>query len=308
MIACLERLDFLLPDFTRIAWASDRARQVWEPRITRINEAWLRLEWLSVASGLRSCGLTVASPDTYLVWAGEWIERGLSALPLEIQAIPGGNPESRAEKSFVFRFLIATAPNVARFRRALDTGDHPEIAKLLGCPPCCHAFFHEIWVDHGLTDTTWSAAWATATPSAGTRSIEIAGSPQANVLWRWIGMRAVPHLPCRFDCEPTVALGKDFETLGRQTGYEQEMDWLFEILSWPLEWSALHGIAEIRTPLLRISTRTDATGPKYSVRWLGSTYPEEGAQGLGFPYRNPPRHHLVALGSARRTHSMEETS
>jgi hypothetical protein len=67
------------------------------------------------------------------------------------------------------------------------------------------------------------------------------------------------------------------------------MDWLLEILSWPVEWSALHGIAEIKTPVLKVCTRTDATPSKYVVRRQGDAYPEEGAKGLTFAYRLPRR-------------------
>ena len=32
-VAPMERLDFTLPDFTRVSWVSDDARDVWEPRL-----------------------------------------------------------------------------------------------------------------------------------------------------------------------------------------------------------------------------------------------------------------------------------
>ncbi len=72
-----------------------------------------------------------------------------------------------------------------------------------------------------------------------------------------------------------------------------------EILSWPAEWSALHGIAEIKTPVLKVSTRTDATAKKYVVRRQGEKYPAEGARGLGFPY-SQPRQPLVTLSPGFR--------
>ena len=64
-----------------------------------------------------------------------------------------------------------------------------------------------------------------------------------------MGARAVSHLPCRFDCEKTVALGQQLIEVGRKAGYERAMDWLLDVLSWPVEWSALHGIAELKTPV-----------------------------------------------------------
>ena len=38
----------------------------------------------------------------------------------------------------------------------------------------------------------------------GTNVIDVTGPPEANILWRWMGARAVPHLPCRFNCTDTV--------------------------------------------------------------------------------------------------------
>jgi hypothetical protein len=62
------------------------------------------------------------------------------------------------------------------------------------------------------------------------------------------------------------------------------MDWMLQILDWPVEWSALHGIAEIKTPILKVSTCTDATPCKYTVRYKGRSTPPEAAQGLRFPF------------------------
>ena len=50
-----DRLSYVLPDFTRISWVSDKARATWEPRIQRIGNAWSEIEWRSVLSGRRRC-------------------------------------------------------------------------------------------------------------------------------------------------------------------------------------------------------------------------------------------------------------
>lgn len=288
----MERLDFVLPDFTRLSWASDRARETWEPRLKRVSQVWFNLEWLSVAAGLRACGLKIASPEEFVAQAGEWAKHGLSGLPLEIQGLSTSSYSStnvRAElgKPFVFRIVIATPPDLTAFKTAWDDGDDERIGQLLGYPACCYRFYRRVWVDEGLIDTTWPMALAGLVSANGGRCLEVSGPPEANILWRWMGVRAVPHLPCRFDCPETVALGQKLITLGRANGYDREMDWLLEILSWPVEWSALHGIAEIKTPILKVSARTDATSTKYVVRRAGTAYPDEGAQGLSFPYRPP---------------------
>ncbi|HKV37784.1 MAG TPA: hypothetical protein VJX67_01120, partial [Blastocatellia bacterium] len=82
----------------------------------------------------------------------------------------------------------------------------------------------------------------------------------------------------------SVALADQFLTVGRDLGYRAEIDWTLEVLNWPLEWSALHGIAEVKSPIVKISTRTDATLVKYTVQRRSSNYPTEGARGTTFPY------------------------
>ncbi len=205
----MDRLDFALPEFTRLSWVSDRAREVWEPRLRRITKAWLEIEWLSVAADIRPCGLTLASPEEFLAEAGKWAMRGLSALPVELLGMPDNSVANSAPNAdsqmhqvgpLVFRFVIGTPRNVADFKSAWDASNQEAIGKLLGYPPCCHAFFRDVWVEQGLMDTTWPMAVASANGSDALTRIEIKGPPQSNILWRWMGIRAIPHLPCRSDC------------------------------------------------------------------------------------------------------------
>ncbi len=288
----LERLNFQLPDFTRLSWVSDRARYVWEPRLSRIAQAWSEIEWRSIVAGVRSCCLTTVTPEEFVSQAGEWAKQGLSALPLQLQgrtqySYSSTSIPAEPGKPFAFRIVIGRPESVSNFKQAFDTNDNLEMGRLLGFPTCCVEFFQQVWVEQGLVDTTWPMAVNTATKLEGTRLLEVKGSPYANILWRWMGVRAVPHLPCRFDCQLTVELGQKLVQVGKEAGYDAEMDWLLEILNWSVEWSALHGIAEIKTPVVKVSTRTDATPCKYTVRRPGETAPLEGAKGLNFPYSTP---------------------
>lgn len=95
------------------------------------------------------------------------------------------------------------------------------------------------------------------------------------------------HLPCSFQCKPSIELAEQLEGIARSLGFQQEADWLTEMLHWPVQWSALHGIAEIKTPIAKLSANTDATGTKHTVNYLGNRYPEEGVPGLTFPYQPP---------------------
>ena len=303
--AGMRRLAFSLPEFTRLAWVSDQAREVWEPRLARLGAAWQEIEWRAVLAGVRRCAVTVATPDEFVDRAPRWAEAGLAALPLE-RLQQSGQPYSVTSAAagpgdaFTFRLVIGSPADVAGFQRAWDDADQEAIGDLLGYPPCCREFFQRVWVDDAMMDTTWPMAVATVGAREPTSTIELDGPPQANILWRWMGPRAVPHLPCRFDCPATVALADDLVAVGRACGYGAEMDWLLTILGWPVEWSALHGIAEIKTPVLKVSTATDATAGRYVVRRRGTRRPPESLGGLGFPWRTPVKLRLTDTRGFRR--------
>lgn len=295
--AAMERLGFTLDDFTRVAWVSDQAREAWAPRLARITTAWAEIEWRAVLAGVRSCAVTMASPEEFLVQGSRWAEVGLGALPVEIVGV-SGQPYSATStplepgQPFQFRFVLGKPESLAAFKAAWDAGDQAEIGGLLGYPECCREFFRRVWVDEAMVDTTWPMAAAGGMPP-GETTVEVGGPAQANILWRWMGARAVPHLPCRFDCPATVEFADRLLAVGRASGFGEEMDWLLEVLSWPAEWSALHGIAEIKTPVLKVVTRTDATARRYAVRRLSKAYPAEGARGLSFPLRPPVKQRLT---------------
>jgi hypothetical protein len=288
----MKRLDYKLHDFTRYAWVHERAREAWQPRIGRIVRAWREVELLSVVDGLRPCVLRVAPPEEMDGLRRRLEARGLCVLSLGVVGASSSYAacctEVRPGEPFLDRVVIGSAEDVAALRGAWACQDQIAIGRLLGYPPCCAAFFEHVWVKEQFIDTTWPMARNTASRSEVEATVcDVDGPPQSNILLRWLGVRAVPHLPCRFDCAATVAQGDRLIELGRAAGFAAEMDWLLEMLGWPVEWSALHGIAEVRTPILKITAMTDATPEKYVVRRRGSSYPDEGAQGLSFPYRRP---------------------
>ena len=290
-----DRLAHVLPDFTRLSWVSDRARATWEPRISRIGAAWAAIEWRSIVSGIRLCALTSVSAQHLVSRSAEWAGHNLSGMPVAMSgASPGYASTSVAPKAgepFEYRVAVGALSDVAGLKQAMDAGDDATMGRLLGFPACCIAFFRKTWVDQACVDTTWQMAAASTPATKSGRAIEIdSHAPfQANILWRWMGVRAVPHLPCSFNCQSTVDFADRLMALGREIGYGAEMEWIEEILNWSVSWSALHGIAEIKTPVLKASTRTDATAREFVVRRPGARVPAEAASGLGFPYKVPER-------------------
>lgn len=295
-----DRLAFQLPDFTRIAWVGDAAREVWEPRLQRITRAWFAAEWETVAAGHRRCAVIPTSPERLPELAAKWLEHDLTALPLELQGATGTYASTSASpvvgQPFSLRVVVGRVADLRTFKRAWDENDHASIAALLGYPECCYDFFRRVWVEDGLVDTTWPMATSTSAAPPGAREVQVEGPFEANILWRWMGVRAVAHLPCRFDCKATERVARSFREVALRAGREDEMTWVEDILRWPIEWSALHGIAEVLTPVLKVTTRTDATAGRYAVRRDGDRYPAEGAQGVRFPYSRPsPRRRRPGL-------------
>ena len=275
--SALDRLPFTLPDFTRHSWVSERARLDWEPRIARICRAWADVEWLSILDGVRRCALVGLAPSVVSATIPRWSSSRLSALGL-----PLSEPVTHPGMMFI---VVGALDDVKRAREAWTARDDESLGCLLGYPECCRRFFRNVWVEQKCLDTTWAMAANTLAPVGAVVDLESGRSILANILWRWIGVRAVPHLPCHFDCVETVKLAERLLAVAERGGFAEEVQWIKEILSWPVEWSALHGIAEVKTPILKISTRTDATASKFVVRWRGTGYPQGGGTGLRFPYQ-----------------------
>ncbi len=284
------RLDFRMPEFTRLLWSSPRAREVWSPRVDRIAAAWTEVEQRSVAAGVRRCAIAVVDPGRLADTAAQARAAGLDVVLLDRIAIGRAPYEStapapRPDQPFRQRLAIARPADGAGLAAAWQRGDQPAIADLLGYPACCAAFFQRVWVEQRSIDTTW----AMLGDAPASDDVEVGGPAECNPLLRWLGVRAVPHLPCRFDCAASAALARRLAEVARDAGLAEPFGWLRDMLDWPIEWSALHGIAEIKSPVVKIATATDATAARLRIRRPGTGWPDEGARGLVFPYQPPLR-------------------
>lgn len=285
----MELLNFRLPNFCRTAWTSNKAREVWEIRLKRISNAWHEIEWLSVAEEMRSCALCQITPENLANQAAHWMSKGLYSVPLQISNVGHYSSYSvkpDTTKSISIRSVVGKPDSLAQFHKAWNDGDQLVIGKLLGYPSCCISFFEEVWVNKSQIDTTWAMCGPVEGHcfSTGLRHETV----YANILWRWMGVRFVPHLPCSFDCSESCRTGEAYEHILRKYGYGNEANWMREILTWPIEWSSLHGIAEIKTPILKVSTNTDPTGVKHTVRLDGLAMPREKGDGSSFPWNVTP--------------------
>ena len=266
----MNRLNFSLPEFTRIVWASDKAKELWKPRIDAINAAWPRIERATVSSQMRLGGLQNVSPDG-LLQLQEWcFDNDLYYSVLVREGTSGTYSNAshpvKPGKPWVYRVYFGLAPK--DFTSRWYDGDDKAIGEFLGYPPCCTEFFRLHWKEGG---------WRDLTP----HMLRKNGGPyQCNILLRHLGVRPVFHLPCSFNCEKTVRLANNILSY-RSMGYEKEIAWLIEILNWPVKWSSLHGVAITTTPVVKVISSTDALAEKEEIERDGN-YPEAGVSGNEF--------------------------
>jgi hypothetical protein len=254
----------VLPDFVHTVWKSEASRERWEPRMAAIQTAWSEIEWRSVVAGVRRCALTILRPDAWIELSQRLAPHGLVAFPLQLHSSTGTYSNRGAAAAYgepiAIRVVVGQLDDAAAMRRAWCPTDDQTIGTLLGFPACCREFFQAHWVAANAVDMTWPMALnegAVAQGADGEQIAELGGPPEANILLRWIGLRAVPHMPCSSRCEASAEMGRRMIQVGRDAGFGREMDWLLEAMSWPVSWESVGPIATVTTPCLAFAVNTE---------------------------------------------------
>lgn len=246
----------------RLMWTSDQARDTWKPRLVKIAAALQAARWDSVADGDRPCATGWLSAAETASLSPVLARRGLKIVPLAARV--DGRFEER--RGLLLHVAVGSPGDVRRFARAWKAHEREEYRRLLGAPECCRRALEKA-------------------PGAMSPSVDVSGPPLLNPLWRPLGIEVLPYLPCSFDCAPSAADAERLAASAVRAGRGLEMEWARDLLSWPAQWSALHGISELKTPIVKICAPAEQTAAIRVVRYLGAGYPAEGARGLGFPYR-----------------------
>lgn len=246
----------VLPEWTRWAWSSMIEREYWKPLFERLNGLRSQIEWLTLVEDVRPVIYQHIQPQDLIKKTQEAAEHGFIVRPIGMvsrtDGYTSGSTPTDPTKPWDYRVLIGRQKFLPR---VLDTPDivtnDAVLGDLLGYPACCRDFFLRTW-GAGQVDTTWDQYAETGSAT---------GPVEANILWRWMGIRWVSHLPCSFQCEATVEIGKQTREVMKKHGLVEEAKIMDMILSWPVRWSGVNGIAEIVGPCLKVSTRTDWAPP-----------------------------------------------
>lgn len=286
----------LIPGFSprpscRTIWLSSAAREAWERPLADAARACEAIELEAVRSGQRACATLTTDPEGLIDFASR--NPDLRLLPLRKTARFLGfshrhEDPKPCEPYFMYSVIARDTADLLRFKAAFAAGDNVAQGSLLGFPECCGKFFEQIW-PLGYFDPIWQAAeadhdkgrakaamihlYVPEGPNPGRIITLDAAHPYANPLLRYIGIRVSFHIPCSFSCAETAATGERRISLL----VPEQRAVVEALLSMPMEWDVLHGIAVIKTPIFWIVTSSVPTTSRYRVRVKGTWTPREAA-------------------------------
>jgi HEXXH motif-containing protein len=270
-VTVADLLDFRLPPFMRLSWASQAAGVRWAERLETMRFLQSRLDVSSVVMGLRPAAMVEGLDPTAIQVPEAWQVNVLA--PEALPELPGPPVTSPL-------VLVGKADTLADLKRAWSERDIVTMGTLLGYPACC--------IDHFMATfqlpQLWDAVWAwhprpTAEPPRPASGI--------HPLLAKLGISRTPHVPCSPECVKSHHIAEAWERLGQEMGWGDILTHRTVLLDSAVHWSARHGIAELKTPLFRLTTDVAATLGTYQLALEGDVQPEDAATGGVFPYLSP---------------------
>lgn len=278
-----DRLDFKLPDFNRVSWVSEQLKTQWESTILALPQV-IDLVFLhrEITDAVPIQIKSVSANDLFdykkkIYSIGLFAEQ-LIELPKSIVLYFG----LKEQEVGYYYVIIGLRSHVLSFVRGIKDSNLELIADYL------HHETFQYWkdyADHQLTDSTWGLFKDIEREES---KLLAQDNTLLNPCWHNCGIRSVPYNPISLDSKYGLQVASAIQSLAKQIIQEQCNAW-YEVLSWPVEWSALHGIAEVKTPIFKMAYNTDTTAGKYTLQLQSDTYPENGLRGLLFPYKKPKK-------------------
>ncbi len=268
--------DFELDSLCRTVWVSAKAKEAWGQPIRDCANLVSELELLSVSEGQRKCGWQSINIQQLPSFERRCAEIGLATLAVKYSAPfegfahkfqPAGDINNNTNVPVIFAARLQDALN---YRNAYEAGNHEAQGEFLGFPDCCRRFFDWVWPRY-------------YDPIAQIKDKDKC-HPYSNPLLRYIGLRVSFHIPCSFHCDKTIELAMQRMRLAREIN--ADMATLLEaLLSMPMSWDCLHGIAIIRTPIFYVIINSVPSIDRQIVKLNGKFIPKESARGICFPFK-----------------------
>ncbi|HET8846037.1 MAG TPA: radical SAM protein [Ktedonobacteraceae bacterium] len=262
---------FFLPPFLRQTFVGEAQRSKWAPRIAAVRTMLARLSVLAVRDNLVPLSLVTVSPGEVFT-----LHNLAATYDLRTRLL-----SDELQKGFV-TMVVGAEQITARYQQAWQEKDETLQDTLMEVPVCCQNA-HRQWRQAGHNDPTWQLV-ANGQPN---QQIDISCSPVMNILLRQLGIALPDYLPCHLHCEESTRRSSALLALGHEVAAGEEIHWLEEMLNWPAEWSTLHGVAELKTGIVKLAYESDFFEQKHTIRYHGVTLASDAARGLSFAYQNP---------------------
>ncbi|TMP29007.1 hypothetical protein CWB99_09560 [Pseudoalteromonas rubra] len=274
-----QRLNFKLPAFFRWAWVSDQARTLWAPKINAIRDLVPHVFAEAVLSGHYPCALlelTQKQADNLRLATQRHRQLTIIRLPPSTLNLFSNRPY----------WLCCLENDAEQFLTAWQQADLKSIYSLINAPQCCTNFNHDLEYLYQCQDPTYLSAAHALNSNEQLLNITFENAPLLNQTFKKLGVSTLSYAPCSPNCQHALVQAENWMALAGDMGYTSLLNDMLTLFGAPCAWTAMHGIAEIKTPLLKISTNTDATRDKFTVNYLSETDIEGAATGLGFPFKN----------------------
>lgn len=255
-----------------------------------IKEALAALKYSIVASGIYPIALVQEYPHRVDRLRSTLASLRLKVFHLEASAKALSRfylvPLPSAEKRIFV--VIGSEERFQNVLAALKKNRFSEFHAQLGIPQCCIDFLERL-KQSSTREVVWPVALNSMSEQGASQTCEIQSKWQTSLVLEPLGLNFLNYTPCRISCAASIEKAERIGAVAEKGKKGREIGWLQEILSWPISWSTLHGISEIKTPVFKCITKAQPTAVKYEVRFTGTSFPPEGAKGLGFPFRQPNR-------------------
>lgn len=270
-----------LQPFFRVSWTSAQAASIWAPRIARIRTMLGRQRRHLIEKGVIGYyqDSLFAHQEDRLIKQLEEVDLDYTSLHNNHYTLHNLIHHSKLEDQAKHTYFAGKKATIHLIKESILSNSKEALFALSGMATCC-AKTYQSFLESGYHDPlTWLAVNRKRFPM---KTMYKAGR---FMLGQAFEMPLIPLFACDPECDHAEAHWQNIIKHLKQV-VPDPTNWLEEILDWPMHWSALHGCAELKTPVAKIIYRCDATSDKQEIRFEGNTYPEEGERGLAFPYRN----------------------
>lgn len=269
--------------FTKTNWKTTSSKEMWEDMFPRIQRARNFAEWYSCIDEKtnRDAAIIHVNNTNRERWMKRVGEYDLHFRDIRYSEPYNGfshkhYPTSKDNPNRITYAVISPDEEVVERVKAaelqkLEKDKHEVVGKHLGFPKCCREFFLNDWVDghidpiYEITCNTDSVEKVDGDPE----HLRVTNAhPRTNIMWRYISLGFITHLPCSWDCEHSKDVAQERYRIMVENGFQEEAEALYKWLKLPMVWSGWKGIAHLKNKYAIGETSTSSYWSEKKIEWV----------------------------------------